>query len=49
VAFLLVVYLANAFGPPPPSASAVVWSAQAMWLLVAWAYWLDKHRLPAGD
>jgi hypothetical protein len=48
VVFLLVVYLVSAFGPPPPSASAVAWSAQAMWLLVVWAFWVDRHRLPNG-
>ena len=46
IAFLLIVYLANLFGPPPPSVAAVAWSAQAMWLLVAWGYWIDRHRLP---
>jgi hypothetical protein len=44
VAFFVVVYLANVFGPPPPSPAAVAWSAQAMWLLVAWGYWVDRHR-----
>ena len=44
VLFLMVIYLANLFGPPPPSVPAVAWSAQAMWLLVAWAYWVDRHR-----
>jgi hypothetical protein len=44
VAFMLIVYIAAAFGPPPPSAAAVAWSAQAMWLLVIWAYWVDNHR-----
>ena len=44
VSFLVLVYLANIFGPPPPSIGAVVWSAQAIWLLVAWAYWIDRHR-----
>ena len=34
----------SAFGPPPPTAAAVAWSAQAMWLLVIWAYWVDNHR-----
>ncbi len=47
VAFLLVVYAANTFGPPPPSIDAVAWSAQAMWIIVAWGYWVDRHRLAA--
>ncbi len=47
VIFLLVVYLANIFGPPPSSTMAVAWSAQAIWLLVAWGYWIDRHRTPA--
>lgn len=46
VIFLLVIYAANVFGPPPPSPTAVVWSAQAMWLLVIWGYWVDQHRIP---
>jgi hypothetical protein len=47
VAFLLVVYVANVFGPPPQSVGVVAWSAEAIWLLVVWAYWVDHHRLPA--
>jgi hypothetical protein len=46
VAFLLTVNLANMMGPPPPSAAAVAWAAQAMWLLVAWGFWIDRHREP---
>ena len=46
VIFLVAVYLASVFGPPPPSAAAVAWSAQAMWLLVVWGYWVDQHRIP---
>jgi hypothetical protein len=48
VALLVVIYLGNLFGPPPPSIGAVVWSAQAVWLLVAWAYWIDRHRIMIG-
>lgn len=44
VAFLVLAYLANLFGPPPPGTAAVAWSAQAIWLLVAWGYWIDRHR-----
>jgi hypothetical protein len=44
VAFLALVYVANAFGPPPPSVAAVAWSANLLWLVVAWGYWIDRHR-----
>lgn len=44
VAFLLLVYVMNISGPPPPSVEAIAWTAQAQWLLVAWAYWVDRHR-----
>ncbi len=44
VTFLLVINALNLFGPPPPSVNAVAWSAQAVWLLVAWGYWVDRHR-----
>lgn len=49
VAFLAVVYLASVFGPPPPDARAVAWSAIAMWVLVVWGYWVDRHRFPASS
>ncbi len=44
--FLLVVYAANLLGPPPPSSVAVAWSAQALWLIIAWGFWVDHHREP---
>jgi hypothetical protein len=44
VAFLLVVYAAAVFGPPPEQAQ-VAWAAQAMWLLVFWGFWVDRHRV----
>ena len=44
VAFLLLIYTANIFGPPPPGVDAVAWASQAQWLLVAWGYWIDRHR-----
>ncbi|MDA0204518.1 MAG: hypothetical protein O2795_04105 [Acidobacteria bacterium] len=44
VAFLVVVYLGNLFGPPPPSVQAIGWAGQAQWLFVAAGYWVDRHR-----
>lgn len=44
VAFLVVIHAANLFGPPPPSIEGVAWTAQSMWLLVAWGWWVDRHR-----
>lgn len=53
VGFLLLVYLLNIVasmvGPPPPSSEAVAWSAQAMWLIVIWGYWIDRHRIPTDQ
>lgn len=46
VAFLLLVHISNLFGPPPPSVTALAWVGQAQWLLVAWGYWVDRHRRP---
>ena len=44
LAFLVTIHLANTFGPPPPSVPAIAWAGQAQWLLVAWGYWVDRHR-----
>ncbi len=41
---LLLIYLGNLFGAPPPDAKAIAWVGHAQWLLVAWGYWLDRHR-----
>ena len=42
--FLTIVYFGNLFGPLPPSPAAVGWSAQGLWLVVLWGYWIDQHR-----
>ena len=44
VVFLLVMNFANMFGPPPPSVMVVAWSVNAVWLIVAWGFWIDRHR-----
>jgi hypothetical protein len=47
IVFLVATYFAALFGPPPPNTRALAWSANAMWLLIAWGYWLDRQRRPA--
>lgn len=44
VIFLAAIELANLFGPPPPGVPAIAWAGEAMWLLVLWGYWIDRHR-----
>lgn len=53
IASLLVLlaafYIADRFGPPPPSEQALGWFALfGGWLPVAWAAWADRHRTPNG-
>jgi hypothetical protein len=45
VAFLLVAYLGNAFGSPPPSVTAI-WIVGVIGaaILIAWSAWFDYHR-----
>lgn len=44
VVLLLVIYTANLLGSAPPSVAAIAWAGQLQWLLVIWAYWVDRHR-----
>ena len=45
ILFLFVIHLMNIFGPPPPSEMAVAWSANLMWLIVIWAWWIEKKQI----
>ena len=47
IAFLVVSYVASAFGPPPPSVTAIAVVCIAGGLLIPWAAWVDRHRNPA--
>jgi hypothetical protein len=42
--FLFVMYLSATFGAAPPNVQAIAYMTLAMWLLVPWAAWADKHR-----
>ena len=44
IGFLSVAYLANSFGPPPPSVEMVAYSGLSFWLLSLWPYWIDRNR-----
>jgi membrane-bound metal-dependent hydrolase YbcI (DUF457 family) len=45
--FLVLIYLLNFLGPPPPDSHTVALMGLAQWLLILWAYWVDRHREPA--
>lgn len=46
--FLMVVYLMNIFGPPPPSEHAIAIGGMFQWLIIAWGYWVDRNRTSAA-
>jgi len=42
---LVVLYLGNVFGPPPPSVAALNVVAFSGFLIPVWAGWFDRHRM----
>jgi hypothetical protein len=46
---LAILYVANAFGPPPPSPRAIAVVGLAGVLFPIWAAWFDRHRLPRAS
>jgi hypothetical protein len=45
LAFLYIAQLSNTFGSAPPSVNAIAIIGLSQWLLVAWAYWIEKNRV----
>jgi hypothetical protein len=46
VTVLFMLYLAAAFGPPPPSVAAIAWTSIAgFFIIMPWAWWADRQRL----
>jgi hypothetical protein len=41
---LLLGWLGALFGPPPPNPHQLALGALAMWVVVPWAWWADRHR-----
>jgi len=48
VAFLVLVYLGNVFGSPPPSAQAIGVVGLSMLLFLPWAAFIDRNREPVA-
>jgi membrane-bound metal-dependent hydrolase YbcI (DUF457 family) len=44
VVVLIVLYVATAMGPPPPSAQALAVVGLAAWIFPISAAWIDRHR-----
>ena len=44
ITFLIPIYLANLFSPPPDSVEAIGIVGNAQWLIILWGYWIDKNR-----
>ena len=42
--FLTLIYVMNIVGPPPSDTNAIAIVGLFQWLLVAWAYWIDRNR-----
>lgn len=45
IGLLVILYAANAFGPPPPNVKAIAIAGIAGGVLfTAWSWWADRHR-----
>lgn len=44
ILFLIITYIINVFGTPPPNEEAIGYAGLSMWLLIAWGYWVDRNR-----
>lgn len=47
IVFLLVAYIANITGPPPPDTKSLAVFALSGFLLPLWGWWVDRHRARA--
>ena len=48
VLLLVFMWVSSLFDTSPPTVSEVKYSAFGLWLAVAWAYWIDRHRSAVG-
>ena len=47
--FLTLIYVMNIVGPPPTDTNAIAVTGLFQWLLVAWAYWIDRNRKTSAE
>ncbi len=47
IIFLILIYALNIAGDPPPDSASIAIAGFAQWLLIVWAYWCDRLRMPA--
>jgi hypothetical protein len=47
IIFLVLIYVMNFVGPPPPDSHTLGLVGLGQWLVILWAYWVDSHREPA--
>ena len=45
ITLLAVFYVSGFFSPPPSSTNAMGWMGMIQWLLIAWAYGIDRTRV----
>lgn len=46
VGFLILIQVANTFGPPPTDVNSIAWAGQLQWILVVLALFVDRNRIP---
>lgn len=44
LAALVLIYIGNVAGPPPPGPGAIAAVGLLLWALPPWAAWVDRHR-----
>lgn len=44
IGILLVIQLANFFGPPPPNIPSIAWGGNLIWIFILWAWWIEKKK-----
>ena len=44
IVFLAGGYISSIMGPPPPDTTTLSYGGLIMWVLIPWAYWVDRHR-----